>query len=170
MISFMILSGVKEILSRPSIRIRSPVLTSTLSLSFTEVILKVPSHFILSNLSSWMLAPATSNMVAIKRSASAWVSPRLLATALAKTDKLDLFIFLPSIIYFFLDGSNRSESEHKFRRNQLALLRERIDHHALQSFLHLKGAEIRNRHLFALFKLSNHRINHLSHQALSIFL
>ena len=68
--SFIELSGTNEILSRPSITIRSPVLTSTLSRELTLVTLKVPKPFILTCLSRCSPSFITSIIDKTKRSAS----------------------------------------------------------------------------------------------------
>ena len=83
--SFIVLSGVNEILSRPSIMIGSPVLTSTLLRALTLITLKVPSPFSLTSLSLFNPSLRVSNIIVTKASASLSDSFFLLTRAIANS-------------------------------------------------------------------------------------
>ena len=115
--SFMVLSGVNDILSRPSMIIGSPVLTSTLLRALTLITLNVPSPFSLTCLSSFNPTLSVSNIVATKFSASFKESLFLLTRAIANSRIPTLLFIFTSIFETFLNGSRGPKIQHEFRWN-----------------------------------------------------
>ena len=100
--SFIVVSGVNETLSCPSIKTRSPVFTFTLSRGFTACTLNVPSPFTFTSLS--VLSPSfmTSNMEETNFSASFTVILCFFATASAMSCSAVLAIIQPLLSSVFL--------------------------------------------------------------------
>ena len=86
--SFIALSGVKVILSRPSITMRSPVFTSTLSRALMGVSLNAPRPFTLTNFSDNTLSCSVSINCVTKCSASAAVNSCFSTKCFASSFKL----------------------------------------------------------------------------------
>ena len=99
--SFMDTSGVKVILSCPSMTTRSPVLTLILSRASTSTTLKVPSPLIFTSRSDSNPSFTTSNSVVAKRSASFFFRPLFNVSILAISciEMRSISRFLHSLIH-----------------------------------------------------------------------